>query len=512
MGIRIILDCSTRLWLAGFADSGGRFRVAPVEQEGGRTFFSWAQAYLDQQRYQPPSADLLGRLADMAQGGGSLKGLGWRREGQKMSRDWAPLKDPLTILSEPLAGAPGSRIVRLAAVPLLVFLLRPLLEGLQGLGRFPGNARAMVVVPSGLGRPGRLCLLTALGRVGIHRPRLVPRSLALGAYGLFCLGEQEFIGLDSDEDSLVLRRYSGEIDNDRARLDLLDGKRMAGAGWQPAAALLTRKNGSAPVDGDTAQRRMRRALFGIGPSSSSWPYRDEMEARLSGAAGQGFVRELGGQLKPLIDSLEGDARTLSMSGLCFMVPKLEESLREAVGGGRNFETTLSPARPALGVAAMMAWLAKSPGRQVAYIARQGVFLEAGGSLQRLVTAEAVSRLDRTGRSFRRVMRVKAPAGHAREVFGGHFLQAVGGDALDGQGLALWTRELDLGRREMDSELDIVLTLRSPSGPGRVRGTARVQLGDVEQAIRLRFTDLGMVFNSRTDWATGVVQDQGTFHR
>ena len=250
-----------------------------------------------------------------------------------------------------------------------------------------------------------------------------------------------------------------------------------------------------------------RRFFGIGapsPTRLSW---DALEAVLEGPAGRTFFRGVDAALAPAVAALGWPGIGLAVSGLCFMLPRVERLVRTGLGAGEPFDASLAPTRPALGVSAMAAWLDRAPGRRVELARQGGVFLEAGGSVRRLLSAEALSRVGREGGTFRRLARISVPGGHDREVLGIHFLQGVGDVFLDGLGLGLWMREVGLAGEALDAELDIALTLRRSGGSsGRLRGTARVRLGALEEAIRLRFIDPGMVFNSRAVRAAGVGPD------
>ncbi len=508
MNETIIIDCSSRLWLAGVATPTGCFITAPVEFAGIRNPYLWAEILLDRDRYECPDEEFLARLAEVpAEGEDSGRELGWYLDGGEQPERVVTLKDPLRVLSEPYAASGQTLMVRLAGIKLLKFLLNPLVIALRRLGTDPEKRSAVVVTPAFLGRMGMLCLLSALRCLGVRRPRLLPRSFALGLYAAFVVGAEESISVDSDEEGLTLRRAKGRLTTTSAALTLTHSQELEGNGWPNLLDLLRMEEPA------WSPRALRKAIFGVGsaPPSPGLSWND-MAAYLRGGGGEKFRESLKVRLVQAAEHLGWPEAGLVMSGLCFMVPGGERIARGVLGAGEPFDNSLAVERPSRGVAAMTGWLSAKSGRTVELHRADTVFIEVGGQVHRVLPADVLGSLNGRQREFRRLGLVSIPEGLDRGVLGVHVVQGVGDARRDRVSVGILTQELALEGMAFEAELAVTLLLKRGGRSARVRGTMRVDLEQMAEEVPLRFVKSELVFTSgiaREDKMIGDGDDTAT---
>lgn len=491
MNETIIIDCSSRLWFAGVTGGRGDFVVASVEQNGLRNPYLWAEILLDKSCYESPDEKYLARLVGTPEEAGEQSwDFGWHLEGEAHPERVVRLKNPLSVLAEPHVLSGDSGLVRLAAIKLLIFLLRPLVTALTRLGTFPQKRSTLVITPGFLGRAGTSCLLAALRSLGIRRLRPLPRSLAIGLYGIFALGAEDTFCVDSHEEGLTLRHIKGCVKEDFARLKLVHSRTLVGLGWPDIL------EGLREMGPGFSPQNIRRVLFGIGsftpPPELIW---DRLEALLGDTAGMPFRHHLQRQLVSTAEELGWPGIGLVMSGLCFTVPGAERMVRSILGAGEPFDDSLATERPARGVAAMVGWLSEKSGRRVELSRADGIFLEVGGCIYPVVPSEVLATVNGRGRSFRRQALISVPEGFDQEVLGVHVIQGVGDARHDRVSVGLWTHQVALVGMAFKSELEVTLALKNSGEPARMRGTVRMCLDRREEEIMLHFVSPSVVFTS-----------------
>lgn len=467
---------------------------SPVEQEHGpHTPFVWASIRIDKRLYETREPKLLHDLDRLMRGEDTYLCLGWRRGGQRQDDAAVRLKDVFEVLAELQLSPVAREPVRLAAVHILSYLLRPLVDSLRQMGAKPASDAVYVIIPSDLGRLGRVAMIRAIRRLGVPHPRLIPRAFALGAHGLLVSGTNDWLCLDSDTKGLGLYRYAGSLESDRMGVEVLDGQPFPGLGWPMLVEALDRESMRSGIEADMANQDILSALFGVGERrETGWTW-GSLETALSGPIGRSYGDAVAKILPGAVAAMGGGK--LVFSGPCFMMARVERLTREALGVGEIFDDTLAPMRAARGVAALAAWLGESSWRRVEFTRRDGLCCASGGASHRLLSAASLARVGAKGRTFQRQIRVQAPPGHTLEVLGIDFLQGLGDACLDGVGLGSWSREIDLQEKAFEATLDMTVTVRIPDTGSRPQGEARLRLRGTEDVIRLDFVPLGVVLTT-----------------